>query len=404
MILFQPLTFTNGKTAKNRFFKSAMEEQLAKHNQPTQTLVHLYDTWAKGGIGISVTGNVMVAENGKGSINDVVITDERSMDTLKAWAKAGTQNDTLLIMQINHAGKQSPKVINPVPVAPSAVALKGMDGFINPPRALADNEIETIIQQFIQTAKIAEQAGFSGVQIHGAHGYLVSQFLSPHHNQRTDKWGGSLENRMRFLVEIYQGIRAVVRPEFLVGLKLNSADFQKGGFDETDSIQVVQKMSELGIDFIEISGGNYESPEMLTAKASTKQREAFFIDYAEKARKVSQVPLIITGGFRSEQAMNDALNSGHLDFIGIARPLALMPDLPSQINNGTYQIITTERIKTGFAPVDKKLSAVLEMDWYMYQMALIGRGKQPNPKLSPWKVLLKTLWENGKAGLSTGRS
>ena len=403
-MLFQPLTFTNGKTAKNRFFKSAMEEQLAKHNQPTQTLVHLYDTWAKGGIGISVTGNVMVAANGKGSINDVVITDERSMDTLKAWAKAGTQNDTLLIMQINHAGKQSPKVINPVPVAPSAVALKGMDGFINPPRALADNEIETIIQQFIQTAKIAEQAGFSGVQIHGAHGYLVSQFLSPHHNQRTDKWGGSLENRMRFLVEIYQGIRAVVRPEFLVGLKLNSADFQKGGFDETDSIQVVQKMSELGIDFIEISGGNYESPEMLTAKASTKQREAFFIDYAEKARAVSQVPLIITGGFRSEQAMNDALNSGHLDFIGIARPLALMPDLPSQINNGTYQIITTERIKTGFAPVDKKLGAVLEMDWYMYQMALIGRGKQPNPKLSPWKVLLKTLWENGKAGLSTGRS
>ena len=403
-MLFQPFTFKNGQTAKNRFFKSAMEEQLAKHNQPTEQLVRLYDTWAKGGAGVLVTGNVMVADNGKGSIDDVVLTDGRSMDTLKAWAKAGTQNDTLLIMQINHAGKQSPKVINPVPVAPSAVALKGMDGFINPPRALADNEIETIIQQFIQTAKIAEQAGFSGVQIHGAHGYLVSQFLSPHHNQRTDKWGGSLENRMRFLVEIYQGIRAVVRPEFLVGLKLNSADFQKGGFDETDSIQVVQKMSELGIDFIEISGGNYESPEMLTAKASTKQREAFFIDYAEKARKVSQVPLIITGGFRSEQAMNDALNSGHLDFIGIARPLALMPDLPSQINNGTYQIITTERIKTGFAPADKKLGAVLEMDWYMYQMALIGQGKQPNPKLSPWKVLLKTLWENGKAGLSTGRS
>ena len=403
-MLFQPFTFKNGQTAKNRFFKSAMEEQLAKHNQPTEQLVRLYDTWAKGGAGVLVTGNVMVADNGKGSIDDVVLTDGRSMDTLKAWAKAGTQNDTLLIMQINHAGKQSPKVINPVPVAPSAVALKGMDGFINPPRALADNEIETIIQQFIQTAKIAEQAGFSGVQIHGAHGYLVSQFLSPHHNQRTDKWGGSLENRMRFLVEIYQGIRAVVRPEFLVGLKLNSADFQKGGFDETDSIQVVQKMSELGIDFIEISGGNYESPEMLTAKASTQKREAFFIDYAEKARKVSQVPLIITGGFRSEQAMNDALNSGHLDFIGIARPLALMPDLPSQIKNGTYQIITTERIKTGFAPVDKKLGAVLEMDWYMYQMALIGRGKQPNPKLSPWKVLLKTLWENGKAGLSTGRS
>lgn len=403
-MLFQPFTFPNGQTAKNRFFKSAMEEQLAKHNQPTNELVRLYDTWAKGGIGISVTGNVMVSETGKGSIDDVVLSDERSMDMLKAWAKAGTQNNTLLIMQINHAGKQSPKAVNKTPVAPSAVPLRGMDGFINPPRALADNEIEMIIRQFIHTAQIAEKAGFSGVQIHGAHGYLVSQFLSPHHNQRTDKWGGSLENRMRFLVEIYQGIRAVVSPSFLVGLKLNSADFQKGGFDENDSIQVVQKMSELGIDFIEISGGNYESPAMMSTKASTQKREAFFIDYAEKARKVSQVPLIITGGFRSQTAMEDALNSGHLDFIGIARPLAILPDLPNQIQNGTYQTITTERIKTGVKAVDSKLGAVLEMDWYMNQMALIGQGKQPNPKLSPWKVLAKTIIANGKAGLSTGRS
>lgn len=403
-MLFQSFTFKNGKVAKNRFFKSAMEEQLAQHNQPTEPLIRLYDTWAKGGAGVLVTGNVMVAENGKGSINDVVLSDERSLPMLQQWAKAGTQNDTLLIMQINHAGKQSPKVVNSTPVAPSAVALQGMDGFINPPRELAENEIEILIRQFIQAAQIAEKSGFSGVQIHGAHGYLISQFLSPHHNRRTDKWGGNLENRMRFLVDIYQGIRAAVQPEFLVGLKLNSADFQKGGFDENDSIQVVQKMSELGIDFIEISGGNYESPEMLSAKDSTQKREAFFLDYAEKARAVSQVPLIITGGFRSEQAMNDALQSGHLDLIGVARPFALMPDLPNKIQNGTYQTITTQRIQTGCQAVDKKLGAVLEMDWYMNQMALIGKGKQPNPQLSAWKVLLKTLWENGKAGLSTGRS
>lgn len=403
-MLFQPFAFKNGQTAKNRFFKSAMEEQLAKHNRPTEQLVRLYDTWAKGGAGVLVTGNVMVADNGKGSINDVVLTDDRSMDTLKAWAKAGRQNDTFLIMQINHAGKQSPKVLSPTPVAPSAVALQGMEGFINPPRELAAGEIEELVGRFIETARLAEQAGFSGVQIHGAHGYLISQFLSPHHNRRNDKWGGSLENRMRFLVEIYQGIRAAVGSEFLVGLKLNSADFQKGGFDENDSIRVVQKMSELGIDFIEISGGNYESPEMLTAKESTKKREAFFLDYAEKARAVSQVPLIITGGFRSEAAMNEALQSGHLDFIGIARPFALMTDLPDQIRQGTYQTLTTNRIKTGVAAVDNKVGTVLEMDWYMAQMALIGQGKQPNPNLSPWKVLLKTLWENGKAGLSTGRS
>ena len=403
-MLFQSFTFANGKTAKNRFFKSAMEEQLAKQNQPTMPLVQLYDTWAKGGAGVLVTGNVMVTENGKGSINDVVLTDERSLPTLQQWAKAGTQNDTLLIMQINHAGKQSPKVLSPTPVAPSAVALQGMDGFINPPRALTEAEIDTLIQQFATTAKIAEKAGFSGVQIHAAHGYLISQFLSPHHNRREDKWGGSLENRMQFLVEIYHAIRTAVQPEFLVGLKLNSADFQKGGFDEADSIQVVQKMAELGIDFIEISGGNYENPEMLSTKASSQKREAFFLDYAEKARAVYNAPLIITGGFRSENAMNEALQSGHLDFIGIARPFVLQPDLPNQIQQGNYQTIVTNRIKTGFAPVDNKLGAVLEMDWYMAQMALIGNGKQPNPKLSPWKVLFKTLWENGKAGLSTGRS
>ncbi len=403
-MLFQSFSFSNGKTAKNRFFKSAMEEQLAQQNQPTMSLVQLYDTWAKGGAGVLVTGNVMVAENGKGSINDVVLTDERSLPTLQQWAKAGTQNDTLLIMQINHAGKQSPKVLSPTPVAPSEVALQGMDGFINPPRALTEPEIDALIQQFATTATIAEKAGFSGVQIHAAHGYLISQFLSPHHNRRQDKWGGSLENRMRFLVEIYHAIRAVVQPEFLVGLKLNSADFQKGGFDETDSLQVAQKMAELGIDFIEISGGNYENPEMLSVKDSTRKREAFFLDYAEKARAICPVPLIITGGFRSESAMNEALQSGHLDFIGIARPFALLPDLPNQIKQGSYRTLETHRIKTGFAPVDNKLGAVLEMDWYMAQMRLIGQGKQPNLKLSPWKVLFKTLWENGKAGLSTGRS
>ena len=403
-MMFQTFRFPNGQTAKNRLFKSAMEEQLAHNHQPSQALVRLYDAWAKGGAGVLVTGNVMVAENGKGSANDVVLTDERSLPVLEQWAKTGTQNDTLLIMQINHAGKQSPKVLSPVPVAPSAVPLQGMEGFINPPRALENDEIEVLIRQFARAAEIADKAGFSGVQIHGAHGYLVSQFLSQHHNHRTDKWGGSLENRMRFLVEIYQAIRAAVRPEFLVGLKLNSADFQKGVFDEHDSIQVVQKMSELGIDFIEISGGNYESPAMMAEKASTQAREAFFIDYAEKARAVSQMPLIITGGFRSEPAMNDALNSKHLDFVGIARPLTLMPDLPNRIKQGTYQTIATRRAKTGVAAIDNKLGAVLELNWYAVQMALIAAGKQPNPQLSAWKVLLKTLRENGKAGMSTGRS
>ena len=179
--------------------------------------------------------------------------------------------------------------VNKTPLAPSAVLLVGMDGFIKPPRELTADEINGLIQQFVQTAKIAEQAGFSGVQIHAAHGYLISQFLLPYHNRRRDQWGGSLENRsMRFLLETHAAIRAAVGKDFLVGVKLNSADFQKDSFDESESVQVVQKLSEMGIDFIEVSGGNYESPQMLAAKDSTRKREAFFIDYAEKARAVSQ--------------------------------------------------------------------------------------------------------------------
>nr|WP_282097081.1 hypothetical protein [Haemophilus influenzae] len=163
-----------------------------------------------------------------------------------------------------------------------------MDGFINPPHELTADEINGLIQQFVQTTKIAEQAGFSGIQIHAAHGYLISQFLSPHHNRRRqDQWGGSLENRMRFLLETYTAILAAVGKDFLVGVKLNSADFQKGGFDESESVQVVQKLSEMGINFIEVSNGNYETPQMLSTKDSTRKLEAFFIDYAEKARAVS---------------------------------------------------------------------------------------------------------------------
>ncbi|MDW0618051.1 NADH:flavin oxidoreductase/NADH oxidase family protein [Mannheimia haemolytica] len=402
-MLFHPFTFPNGQTAKNRFFKSAMEEQLAQSDKPTQNLVNLYRTWAQGGAGVLVTGNVMINPQGKGSAGDVVVSDERDLPMLKAWAAAGKTDGTLMIMQINHAGKQSPKALNPVPVAPSAVPLVGMDGFINPPRALQAVEIQQIIAEFVRTSQIAEQAGFSGVQIHATHGYLISQFLSPHHNRREDEYGGSLANRMRFLIEVYQGIRATVGKDFLVGVKLNSADFQKGGFDEQDSLQVVATLSQLGIDFIEISGGNYESPAMLAEKASTRNREAFFIDYADKVRQVSQAPLIITGGFRSEQAINEALAKGHLDLVGIARPFALMPDLPKQIQTGAYQTLITQRIQTGFAPLDKKVGAILEMNWYMAQMARIGQGKSPNPRLSAWKVLLKTLWENGKAGLKTGR-
>ena len=253
-ILGHPFKLNDRVTIKNRFFKSAMSEGLGDiNNSPTEMLPRLYETWAKGGAGLLVTGNVMIDRQALGEPRNVVIEDESNLELLKRWAAAGTKNGTHLWMQINHPGKQIPKMLNKQPVAPSAVPLGyGLESFFAVPRALNGEEIENLIDRYGITAGIAKKAGFSGVQIHGAHGYLVSQFLSSHHNQRQDEWGGSLENRMRFVLAVYKSMRTHVGVEFPVSIKLNSADFQKGGFSEEESMSVVETLADAGLDLIEV--------------------------------------------------------------------------------------------------------------------------------------------------------
>lgn len=401
-----PLTLPNGQTVKNRLFKAAMSEQISAGNRPDAVYAELYRTWARGGAGILVTGNVMVDYTALGSADDVVIEDERDLDLLKNWAAAGTADNTLLLMQINHPGKQSPKDLSPAPVAPSAVPLGGgMAKFFNPPKALDDNDILMLIERFGKAAAIAEKAGFSGVQIHAAHGYLISQFLSPLHNRRTDKWGGNLENRMRFLLEIFRNIRNRTAKHFIVSVKLNSADFQKGGFSEEDSVRVVEKLVQEGVDLVEISGGNYESPAMLDGmRESTRQREAYFLDYADKVRAVCSVPLVITGGFRSQAAMEEAVESGKLDMVGLAKPFAIVPDLPNRIFNGGYQTLATPLRRTGVAAVDKMFGPMIELNWYMHQMKRIGRGLPPQPGKSAWYIFFRMLLTQGKGAFKRERA
>lgn len=230
-------------TVKNRFYKAAMSETMAtKSNNPTEELVKLYGRWAQGGAGLLMTGNVMIDREALGEPGNVVIEDERDLDILKRWAKSGTQNGTQLWMQINHPGKQSPKTLSKNPVAPSAIPLTGdIKDFFNKPRELTSDEIWQLIKRFGNAARIAKKAGFTGVQIHAAHGYLINQFLSPHHNQRQDEWGGDLNGRMKFLIETYYEIRKQVGEKFPIGLKLNSADFQRGGFTEEESMKVLKK-------------------------------------------------------------------------------------------------------------------------------------------------------------------
>jgi 2,4-dienoyl-CoA reductase-like NADH-dependent reductase (Old Yellow Enzyme family) len=382
-----PLALPCGATLKNRFLKSSMSEQLGdRARDPTSGLAVLYRTWAEGGTGLQVTGNVMIDRGALGEPGNVVLDEGSDLAAFERCAEAARRDGTHAFVQLNHPGKQSPRFLSKEPVAPSAIPLRGRvaAGF-HPPRALREDEIERIVARFATAARLAQRAGFTGVQIHGAHGYLVSQFLSPRHNQRADRWGGSAEGRRRFVMEVYRAIRAEVGRTFPVCIKLNSADFLRDGLGEDESMAVVDALAEEGIDLIEISGGTYEAPAMMGAMSSrTARREAYFLEYAEKvrARTRTRVPLAVTGGFRSGSAMSEALRSGATDLVGMARPLAVYPDFPRRLLADAAAAVTLERPSTGVAAID--LLAMLDVTWYEAQLERLSRGKPAQPDLGAW--------------------
>ena len=387
---------------KNKMIKGAMSEALANHaGQPNHLHLGLYEAWAKGGLGCAITGNVMVDFRAKNEPGVVVIENERDLEQLKQWAAIGKQHGMVQLVQLSHPGRQCPKGLNKETVAPSAVPFSPMLATtFATPRALREDEILDIIQRFATSAAICEKAGFEGVQLHGAHGYLISQFLSPLTNKRQDQWGGSAENRMRFLLEIYKAVRAATSDQFIISVKLNSADFQRGGISEEDVIATFKAIDAAGIDLIEISGGSYEAPAMAGAKqeqrkASTIAREAYFLEFAEKIRAHVQCKLMVTGGFRTAAGMNAALESGACDFIGMARPFAVEPDVTQRLIAGQDVRYAVDKIKTGISLIDKM--AIMEVIWYAAQFKDIAEGKQPNPKLSPLKVFFNYLKGNVKA-------
>jgi 2,4-dienoyl-CoA reductase-like NADH-dependent reductase (Old Yellow Enzyme family) len=392
-VLQEKMTLPNGSILSNRIAKSAMSENLStKHNEPTPVLINVYKKWAESGAGLLITGNIMVDSKAIGEPRNVVVENRKDFKLLKEWAESVKGTNTHLWAQINHPGRQAMEQINSDLKAPSAVPLK-LGGRKNTtskiPEALNENEILDTIKAFANTAHILKDAGFTGVQIHGAHGYLVSQFLSPYTNTREDKWGGSLENRSRFVIEVYRKIRERVGTSFPIGIKLNSADFQKGGFSEEESIEVVKMLSMEGIDLIEISGGTYEAPAMMEKpKESTIKREAYFMDYIEKARKITTTPLMLTGGFRTASVMKDAVTSNQLDIIGIARPFAVYPNIGNEIFNESRENFNTKIKKTGIKVIDGFMNII----WYESQIKRIGEGKSPQLNLSPWLVLIKYSW------------
>lgn len=405
-LLQQALTLPNGSRLKNRLAKSAMSEALGTtDNHATEALVRLYGRWAAGGIGLLITGNAMIDRRALGEPNNVAIEDDSDMPLLQRWAAAGQASGTQLWVQLNHPGRQSPKGLNAENVSPSAVPFSpALQVFFAPPRALTEDEIVALIQRFARSAGIVKRAGFSGVQIHAAHGYLISQFLSPLTNQRSDQWGGSAENRRRFVLEVYRAMRAEVGAAFPIGIKLNSADFQQGGFSEDESLAVIQALHDEGIDLVELSGGTYEAPAMSDQKrhrASTLAREAYFLEFAEKVRAAVPVPLMVTGGFRSLGGMATALSSGAMDLIGLARGLAIEPDLPQRLLAGHEPQYAVRPISTGIKAIDRM--ALMEVVWYSRQLRRMAKGQAPKPNESGLWSFCANLLHNGVGTWKTRR-
>ncbi len=400
--LTEPLHLPCGQVLPNRIMKSALSEGLGDAGLgPDERLERLFGRWGTGGFGLIVTGNVMIDRTQLGEPGNVAIEDERHLEELTRWAKAGKDGGTPVWVQLNHPGRQS----NPIasrrrPVAPSAIAL-GIPGMPTP-RALTEAEILDIIARFATAARVVETAGFDGVQIHGAHGYLVSQFLSPLANRRTDGWGGDPQRRSRFVIEVARAIRGAVSPGFAVGIKLNSADFQRGGFTEDESRAVIQRLAAERLDLIEISGGSYESPAMMGRSSSTRAREAYFLEYAETVRTLAaEVPLAVTGGFRTRSVMAEAVESGSCDVVGIGRPSAVITDAAGDLLAERTDTLRPPAISLGLrgrlaqVRTVKAFDGALDLQWHTDQLHRLGAGLEPDPARSPWRTAVTMVRRNG---------
>lgn len=407
-----PITLPCGVRLKNRLVKAAMTEGLADSlNRATSRHETLYRRWARGGAGLLLTGNIQVDRRYLERPGNVAIDgpqDADAMARLEAYAASATAAGAEIMVQLSHAGRQTPIYVSKAPVAPSAVPLALPGGQFAAPRALAPDEILDIIARFAHAAAVSKAAGFTGVEVHAAHGYLISEFLNPKVNQRTDEWGGSLENRARLLLKTVSAVRKKVGSGFPVAVKLNSSDFQKGGFSFDECLEVIGWLNEEGVDFLEISGGSYEQPSMMDMeglepaeepRASTRAREAYFVQFAEEAARVARMPLMATGGFRARTAMDEALDAGAVDLIGIARPLCLDPEICARLLSGVAaeapRFERSLRLGDGFwgpnskSATMKALNGFAAMAFYYENLYRLAEGKEAQASMQLLSAFLR---------------
>jgi len=396
--LFAPLDLPGGARLPNRIAKAATEEKLAGPGQvPDDRLITLYRRWSAGGAGLLITGNVMVDGRAMTGPDGVVLEADTDLAPFRRWAEAAKSGGAQVWMQISHPGRQVMADLGGVTWSPSDVALelgKHSKLFARPTPMSRDDIAETIAR-FVATARQAEAAGFDGVEIHGAHGYLLSQFLSPLTNRRTDEWGGSIENRARLLIEIVKAVRSVVRPGFAVAVKLNSADFQRGGFDQADAERVIRMLNGLPVDLVELSGGSYESPAMQgrTADGRTLAREAYFLEFAVALKEAARMPLMVTGGIRSRATAEQVIAS-EFAVAGLATGLALAPDLPNQWRERERAAPPLPLLKSK----NKVMVSVASQAFILRQLRRLARDRGPQLSASPLFSLLLHQYLQKQAG------
>ncbi|KAH7714992.1 Protein W06H8.2 [Aphelenchoides avenae] len=325
---------------------------------PTERLINLYQKFGNGGYGVLLTGNVMIHPTHLEAPVNVVIAKETDTlhrrNQLAGIASAAKSDGALALVQLGHAGRQTPAAVNPHPFSSSDVQLTQIirGGSFGKPIALTAEQVKTeVIDRFVFAAKAVKEAGFDGIQLHCAHGYLLAQFLSPTTNKRTDQYGGPVENRFRVILEIYEAIRREISAEtgFIIGVKMNSVEFQDQGLQTDDAAKVAEAL-DAGIDFIELSGGTYEHIQWYHAKESTKKREAYFLEFAERIEpKVKKAILYLTGGFRTVPGMVAAIRNGDADGIGLGRPVTSEPDIAKKLLSGQAQSVAQNYFEYDFA-------------------------------------------------------
>ncbi|MAI63445.1 MAG: 2,4-dienoyl-CoA reductase [Alteromonas sp.] len=388
-ILYSPYTLPCGKTVRNRLVKAAMEENLSSYGcLPGESLFSLYRYWAHGDLGMVITGNVMVDKEAMTGPGGVVLEKDTPLAPFEKWAKIIKSNGALAVMQINHPGRQVFKAMQGKAIAPSAIPLdmgKHSKLFAEP-REMTCQDIHDVCKRFVETAKQAEKAGFDGVEVHAAHGYLLTQFLSPLTNQRQDEWGGSIINRARLLINIVSQIRAVCAKDFIVMVKLNSADFQKNGFSFDDASEVVNRLEALGVDVVELSGGSYEAPAMQgqTKDNTTLAREAYFLEFAKTLESQTQIPLMTTGGIKRAEIAERVIQEG-CELVGLASALAITPNLAKKWQQ--------EWTYSGVIPhctwKDKSLASLANMAIVRRQLRRLGNDLTTLRSPSPlWSLVL----------------